>query len=153
MSIPAAPYLRVSSEKQVETGASLPSQLALIKAYAASNGYEVLPEHIYRDEALSARTVDRQQFQTMISAAKKDKPAFKAIICYENSRFARSREDGVLFKALLRRRGIKLCFVKQDFEDNPSGRMVEGIVESVDQWYSENLAVETKCGQKTKGKH
>ena len=145
--IPAAAYIRVSSEMQVDVGASLPSQLAAIKEYAARNGYDVLPEHVYSDEGISARTADRPRFQNMIAAAKRDKPPFKAIICYENSRFARSREDAVLFKALLRRRGIKLHFVKQDFDDTPAGRMMEGIIESVDQWYSENLAVETKRGQ------
>ena len=150
--IPAAAYLRVSSEMQVDIGSSIPSQLAAIEEYAANNGYAILPEHVYTDEAQSARTADRPEFQRMISVAKKDKPPFKAILCYENSRFARSREDSVLFKAMLRRRGIKLCFVKQDFADDPAGRMMEGIIESVDQWYSENLGIETRRGQQQNAK-
>ncbi len=143
----AAAYIRVSSEMQVDVGASLPSQLSAIREFAVKNGYEIPAGYIYSDEGISARSTDRPEFQRMIAEAKTDPLPFQAIICYENSRFARSREDAVLFKAMLRRRGIKLHFVKQDFDDSPAGRMLEGIIESVDQWYSENLAVETKRGQ------
>lgn len=69
--IPAAAYIRVSSEMQVETGASLPSQLAAIENYAQQNGYYVPEEFIFRDEAFSARSADRPEFQRMISLAKK----------------------------------------------------------------------------------
>lgn len=150
--IPAAVYLRVSSEMQVEIGSSLPSQLAAIEEYARKNGYQILPEHTYSDDGVSAKTADRPDFQRMISAAKKDNPPFQAILCYDNSRFARSREDAIVFKALLRRRGINLKFVKQDFEDSPMGRFMEGMIEIVDQWYSENLAIETKRGQQQNAK-
>lgn len=145
--ISAAAYIRVSSEMQVDVGASLPSQLSAIMEFAERNGYEIRPEHVYSDEGVSARTADRPQFQAMVADAKTDPLPFKAVICYENSRFARSREDAVLFKSMFRRRGVKLHFVKQEFDDSPAGRMMEGIIESVDQWYSENLAVETKRGQ------
>lgn len=145
--IPAAAYIRVSSEMQVEIGSSLPSQLDAIREYASRNGYVVHDDHVYSDEAASARTADRPAFQRMIALAKSDRCPWKAIICWENSRFARSREDAVVYKALLRKKGISLLFVKQDFGDTPIGRLMEGIVEIVDQWYSENLAIETKRGQ------
>lgn len=143
----AAAYIRVSSEMQVETGASLPSQLAAIMSYAEKAGYTVPEDLVFCDEAVSARSADRPEFQRMISMAKKDKAPFDAIICYENSRFARSREDAIVYKALLRKRGIKLLFTKQEFDDSPMGRLMEGIIEIVDEWYSANLAVETRRGQ------
>ena len=57
--IPAAAYIRVSSEMQVEIGSSLPSQLDAIREYASRNGYVVHDDHVYSDEAASARTADR----------------------------------------------------------------------------------------------
>ena len=54
--IPAAAYIRVSSGMQVETGASLPSQLAEIRVYCRKNDLELLEEHIYCDAGKSART-------------------------------------------------------------------------------------------------
>lgn len=144
--IPAAAYIRVSSGMQVETGASLPSQLAEIRAYCRKNDLELLEEHIYCDAGESARTDDRPAFQAMIAAARQKTPPFETIVCWENSRFARSREDAITYKALLKRNGIDLRFVKQDFEDTPMGTFMEGIVELVDEWYSKNLAVETRRG-------
>ena len=148
----AAAYIRVSSEMQVETGASLPSQLAAIMSYAEKAGYTVPEDLVFCDEAVSARSADRPEFQRMVSMAKKDKAPFDAIICYENSRFARSREDAIVYKTLLRKRGIKLLFTKQEFDDSPMGRLMEGIIEIVDEWYSANLAVETRRGQEQNAK-
>lgn len=144
--ISTAAYIRVSSGMQVETGASLPSQLAEIRAYCQKNKLELLEEHIYCDAGESARTDDRPAFQAMIAAARQKNPPFQTIVCWENSRFARSREDAITYKALLKRNGIDLRFVKQDFENTPMGTFMEGIVELVDEWYSKNLAVETRRG-------
>ena len=142
----AAAYIRVSSGMQVETGASLPSQLAEIRTYCNKNGLALIEEHIYTDAGESARTDDRPAFQAMISAARQKPSPFGVIVCWENSRFARSREDAITYKALLKRCGVELRFVKQDFEDTPMGKFMEGIVELVDEWYSKNLAVETRRG-------
>lgn len=148
----AAAYIRVSSEMQVEQGSSLPSQLSAIIEYAAKNGFEILPEHVYSDEGLSARSDDRPDFQRMVAAAKLSRQPFSAIICYESSRFARNREDAIIYKSLLRRRGIQVRFVKQDFDDSPMGKLMEGMSEIIDEWYSANFAVETKRGQKQNAK-
>lgn len=141
----AAAYIRVSSGMQVEAGSSLPSQLAAIKDYAGKNGLEIV--QTFSDEGESARTADRPAFQEMIGLAKTG-PPWGAIVCWETSRFARSREDAIIYKALLRKRGIALHFVKQSFDDGPAGKLLEGILETIDEWYSENLAVETKRGQR-----
>ncbi|MDO5116569.1 MAG: recombinase family protein [Synergistaceae bacterium] len=148
----AAAYIRVSSGMQVEQGSSLPSQLSAIIEYAAKNGFEILPEHVYSDEGLSARSDDRPDFQRMVAAAKQSRPPFCAIICYESSRFARNREDAIIYKSLLRRRGVQVRFVKQDFDDSPMGKLMEGMSEIIDEWYSANFAVETKRGQKQNAK-
>lgn len=93
----AAAYIRVSSGMQVETGASLPSQLAEIRSYCQKHGLELLEDHIYTDAGESARTDDRPAFQAMISAARQKPPPFNVIVCWENSRFARSREDAITY--------------------------------------------------------
>jgi DNA invertase Pin-like site-specific DNA recombinase len=142
----AAAYIRVSSGMQVETGASLPSQLTEIRAYCNKHSLALCEEYIYTDAGESARTDDRPVFQAMISAARQKPSPFSVIVCWENSRFARSREDAITYKALLKRCGVELRFVKQDFEDTPMGAFMEGIVELVDEWYSKNLAVETRRG-------
>ena len=40
---------------------------------------------------------------------------------------------------MLRRQGVRLVSITEQAEDNPTGRLLEGIIESVDEFYSENL--------------
>lgn len=146
--IPAAAYIRVSSDMQVEQGSSLPSQLAAVKDFAAKNNYVIADEYIFTDEGISARTDDRPAFRRMVALAKQKTPPFRAIICYESSRFSRNREDSIVYKGLLRRRGIEIRFVKQDFGDGPTAMLMEGITEVIDEWFSANFAIETVRGHK-----
>lgn len=134
---------------QVETGASLPSQLFEIKKYAESANLILLDDYIYTEEGVSGKNTEhRPEFQRMISDAKKTPPPFNTLICYDNSRFARSREDSIVYKALLRKRGIDVVFVKQNFDTNTvSGQLLESITEVLDEFYLKNLSVETLRGQ------
>lgn len=74
-------YARVSSEKQAEKDLSIPAQLKAMEEYARIHGHQVVGRYI--DEAQSARTADRPQFQAMIAAAKqKDRP-FDGILVWK----------------------------------------------------------------------
>ena len=44
------------------------------------------------------------------------------------------------FKSQPRRKGIRVVSITEQAEDNATGRLLEGIIESVDEFYSENLA-------------
>ena len=52
------------------------------------------------------------------------------------------------FKSQLRRKGIRLVSITEQAEDNGTGRLLEGIIESVDEYYSENLAQEVVRGMR-----
>ena len=97
----AAAYIRVSTDDQVEL--SPDSQLAEIRKWAASHGYLVPDEYVYRDEGISGRKVTgRDQFKRMIGTAKKKPKPFDAILLWKYSRFARNRDDAVMYKSILR---------------------------------------------------
>ena len=55
------------------------------------------------------------------------------------SRFTRKREHAVVLKSMLRRKGLRVVSITEQAEDNPTGRLLEGIIETVDEFYSENL--------------
>jgi site-specific DNA recombinase len=137
-------YARVSSEKQAEKDLSIPDQLKFMKEYAAKHGCEVVGQYV--DEAQSARTANRPQFQAMISAAKQKNPPFEGILVWKLSRFARNREDSIIYKSLLRRRGIQVISISEPIDDTPAGRMLEGMVEVVDEFFSTNTAHDTMRG-------
>ena len=51
------------------------------------------------------------------------------------SRFTRKREHAVAFKSMLRRRGIRVVSITEQADDTPTGKLLEAIIESVDEFY------------------
>ena len=143
--IPAALYARVSSDRQ-DVDLSVAAQLRALRDYAEKNGYLVVREYV--DEAESGRVADRPQFRKMLDEAGKPNAPFQEILVWKFSRFTRKREHAVAFKAMLRRRGIRVVSITEQAEDTATGRLLEGIIESVDEFYSENLAQEVTRGMR-----
>ena len=142
---PAALYARVSSDRQ-DVDLSVSAQLRALKDYARTNGYSVARQYI--DEAESGLVADRPQFREMIEEGSKPKAPFDVILVWKFSRFTRKREHAVAFKSMLRRKGIRVVSITEQAEDNATGRLLEGIIESVDEFYSENLAQEVVRGMR-----
>lgn len=133
--------------KQAESGTSIPAQIKICKEYLNRNGYILYKTYI--DEAKSALSTDRPSFQEMIEEAKKNQPPFEAIVIYSFSRFARNRLDSITYKLLLRKKGIKVISVTEPLEeDAPEGKLLEGIIEVINEFYSSNLARETFRGRR-----
>ena len=70
------------------------------------------------------------------------------ILVWKFSRFTRKREHAVAFKLMLRRKGIRVVSITEQAEDNATGRLLEGIIERVDDFYSENLAQDVVRGMR-----
>ena len=143
--IPAALYARVSSDRQ-DVDLSVAAQLRALRDFADRNGYVVAREYI--DEAESGRTSDRPQFREMLDEASGANAPFQEILVWKFSRFTRKREHAVAFKSMLRRRGIRVTSITEHADDTPTGKLMEAIIESVDEFYSENLAQEVRRGMR-----
>lgn len=139
-------YARVSSEKQAEKDLSISAQLKAMRKHADGKGYQVVREFV--DEAESARTANRPQFQEMIALAKRKPKAFDVILVWKLSRFARSRQDSVVYKSLLRKAGVQVVSINEPVDDTPAGQMFEAIIEAMDEFYSANLSQEARRGLK-----
>ena len=142
---PAALYARVSSDRQ-DVDLSVSAQLRALKDYAKSNGYSVAREYV--DEAESGRVADRPQFREMIEEGSQPKAPFQVILVWKFSRFTRKREHAVAFKSMLRRKGIRVVSITEHADDSPTGKLMEAIIESVDEFYSENLAQDVVRGMR-----
>ncbi|MFI5339686.1 MAG: recombinase family protein [Candidatus Methylomirabilales bacterium] len=142
----AALYARVSSERQADKDLSVPSQLKAMADYASKQGWSVIEE--FTDLAESARTANRPEFQRMIALAKRKPAPFEVILVWKLSRFARNREDSIIYKALLRKHSVQLVSINEPVDDSPAGRMLEGMIEVVDEFYSANLSTDTLRGMK-----
>ena len=141
----AALYARVSSEKQ-DVDLSISAQLKALREYAARNGHEVIKEYV--DEAESGKTTARPAFREMISAARRSQKPFALILVWKYSRFARSREDSIVFKTMLRKNGIRVVSISEPAEDTPTGKLLEAMIESLDEFYSANLGEEVTRGMR-----
>jgi len=139
-------YARVSSEKQAEKDLSISGQLKALRKYAKDRDWDICREFV--DEAESARTANRPAFQEMIALAKRKQKQFDAILVWKLSRFARNREDSIIYKSLLRRHGVQVISINEQIDDTPSGKLLEGIIEVIDEFYSVNLAQDTIRGMK-----
>ena len=141
----AALYARVSSDRQ-DVDLSVAAQLRALRDYAKANGYVVAREYV--DEAESGRVADRPQFRTMIDEGGRQNAPFQVILVWKFSRFTRKREHAVAFKSMLRRKGIRVVSITEHADDSPTGKLMEAIIESVDEFYSENLAQEVTRGMR-----
>ena len=142
---PVALYARVSSDRQ-DVDLSIAAQLRALRDYAEKHDYLVAREYV--DEAESGRIADRPEFQKMLNEANKPEAPFKEILVWKFSRFTRKREHAVAFKSMLRRRGVRVVSITEQADDTPTGKLLEAIIESVDEFYSENLAQEVTRGMR-----
>ena len=146
----AAAYIRVSTDDQVELSPA--SQLVEIRKWAAAHGYLVPDEYVYRDEGISGRrVVGRDAFRQMIGVAKTKPKPFDAILLWKFSRFARNRDDAVMYKSILRKQlGIDVISVSEPMAEGKMGIITEALIEAMDEYYSINLAEEVRRGMEEK---
>lgn len=139
-------YARVSTEKQADNDLSISAQLNALRKFAEQKQWIIYKEFV--DEAESARTANRPAFQEMIALSKSKTTPFETIIVWKFSRFARNREDAIIYKSLLRKYGVNVVSINEQVDDSPSGKLLEGMIEVMDEFYSLNLAEDTIRGQK-----
>jgi len=135
-------YARYSSGKQ--TDQSIEGQLRDCYAFAEREGYTVIREYI--DRALTGRSDDRPQFQQMIADAAKRQ--FGVIIVWKLDRFSRNRYDSAMYKARLKKYGVRVVSATENISDAPEGIILEGMLESLAEYYSANLANHVKRGMR-----
>jgi site-specific DNA recombinase len=146
----AAAYIRVSTADQTEY--SPDAQLKAIREYAKRNNIEIDNKFIFRDEGISGRLAEnRPGFMEMIRIAKSTKKPFDLILVHKFSRFARSREDSIVYKTMLRKKcGIDIVSVTEPVTDDKFSIVIEAMHEAMDEYYSINLSGEVKKGMKEK---
>ncbi len=140
----------MSTDDQVEY--SPDAQLKAIKHYAKQNDIILTKEHIYVDEGISGKRADkRPQFMKMIATAKIVPKPFDIILVHKFDRFARSREDSVVYKSLLKKEaGIRVISITESIEDDKFSVILEAMLEAMAEYYSLNLAEEVKKGMTEK---
>ena len=152
--VPAIVYVRVSPGKgqaakaDEPDGYSLPAQLGACKRKASSLKAAVIEEFIERSE--SAKAADRPELQRLLQFVKDNRVRY--VIVHKVDRLARNRADDVVINLALQQAGATLVSVSENIDQTPSGLLLHGIMSSIAEFYSRNLATEVikGCVQKAK---
>lgn len=133
-------YARYSSSSQRDV--SIEQQIRSCRAYAESNGLTVL--RIYDDHAMTGKNDNRPGFQQMIrdSAAR----SFQYVIVYALDRFSRNKYDSAVHKHTLKENGVRVVSATEHISDDPTGILMESILEGFAQYYSEELSQKIRRG-------
>lgn len=142
MIVRAAAYARFSSDGQREE--SIEAQLRAINEYAERNNYTL--HKVYADRGISGTTDNRAEFQRMIDDARNGK--FDVILVHKLDRFARNRADSAIYRKELEKYNVKLISVLENFDDSPEAIILQGVIESYNEYYSKNLRREVMKGLK-----
>ena len=148
----AVAYARFSSNNQREE--SIDAQLRAIREYCEKEDIKLIAE--FTDEAVSGKTDDREDFQNMINQLLKGHLQVDYVLVHKFNRLSRDKYNSAFYKKKLKDIGVKVISVTQKIDDTPEGEMLEGFLEVIDQYYSQNLALEVRKGLKEnalKGKH
>lgn len=142
-------YIRVSDERQDEY--SPDSQLKKIREFAEKDGYIIPDEYVFYDDGISGRSAKKRgDFNRMIAIAKEKSSPFDRIYVWKFSRFARNQEESLVYKNLLKKRGILVKSVSETIPEGIYGSLIERIIEWMDEFYSINLGVEVVRGMEEK---
>ncbi len=133
-------YARYSSSGQREE--SIAGQLRECRAYADRSGLRVVGE--YTDSALTGTTDKRPGFQRMIKDA--EAGGFSVVIVWKLDRFARNRYDSAMYRHKLKKYGVRLVSAMENISDSPEGIILEGLMESLAEYYSANLSQNIRRG-------
>lgn len=140
----AVAYARFSSNNQREE--SIDAQLRAIREYCEERGIKLV--EVYTDEAQTAKNDNRDNFQIMMKKILKGHYDIDAVIVHKFNRFARNKYDSAFYKKRLREIGVKVVSATQPIDDSPEGRILESMIEAMDEYYSENLALEVQKGMR-----
>ena len=141
-------YLRVSTDRQARSGGeaegySIPAQRDAARRKASALGAQVVDEYV--DAGASAKTADRAALQAMLARLESQRDV-DFVIVHKIDRLARNRLDDVLIMASIEKAGASLVSCSENIDESPQGKLLHGIMASMAEFYSLNLATEAKKG-------
>jgi site-specific DNA recombinase len=144
----AITYLRVSTADQAkrggrEEGFSIPAQREANTRKAASLDAVIIEEFVDAGES-GTSAAKRPELQRMLTYVREHSVDY--CIVHKLDRLARSRADDVSIHFALKQAGVTLVSTSENIDETPSGMLMHGIMSSIAEFYSRNLANEVTKG-------
>lgn len=143
MTVRALGYVRVSTGEQAKEGFSLDVQEKRVRAYCEAKGWDLV--RIYRDEGVSAKSLDRPALHELFGALKAKEA--DALVVMKLDRLTRSMRDlQGLIEDCFRRDGIVFVSVDETLDTSTAnGRMVTNVLGTLAAWEREVICERTKA--------
>jgi site-specific DNA recombinase len=138
-------YCRVSTENQEREGTSLESQREACLDKARALEYDFPGELIF-SETYSGLTLDRPQLSKLRERLAAGDVA--AVIVLKPDRLSRVGEDILTLAKEFKRMSVRLIFVKEQWDDTPSGKMVAFALGWAGEMYVEAMKEATMRGKR-----
>ena len=145
MKTAAVVYCRVSTQEQTENY-SLGTQEHACRDYCKRHGLTL--DRVFVEEGQSAKTINRTQFGKMLEYCFEGKGRIQCVVVYNVSRFSRSLQDYQNVRNELRKVGIELRSVTEQFNDTSSGKLMESMLATFAQFDNDVRAERTVEGMK-----
>ena len=133
-------YARYSSNRQRDV--SIEQQIKVCEAYAERMGIRIVGT--YADHAMTGTNDRRPEFQRMIRDAERGE--WEYVIIYQLDRFARNRYDSAVYKRQLKLCGVRVLSAMENISDDPTGILMESLLEGLAEYYSKELSVKIRRG-------
>ena len=145
-------YLRVSTKGQTEEDKfGLESQRASIEEYCEKNGHEIVAW--YEDAGISGAKEDRPAFSEILGSTKEGLGNPESLIVAKSDRIARDVYIYFAYKNELRKKGIDVVSVAEDFGDQGVFTVVlDAMLAAMAEIERQNITMRTSGGRKAKAK-
>lgn len=136
-------YVRVSTDTQAEEGYSLDAQVERCKAYAISQGWEVV--EVYIEEGESAKDLNRTELKRLLSDA--GTGSFDVLLVYRLDRLTRSVRDLHNLLDMFEKHNIKFRSATEVYDTTTAmGKLFITIVAALAEWERGNLSERVRFG-------
>lgn len=142
-------YGRVSSSKQREEK-TIDSQIASLSKYAEEQGYQITPDHIFRDDGYSGSVLVRpglERLRDLVSEKKLD-----VILIYSPDRLSRKYAYQVLLLEEFNRHGVEVIFINSPQASTPEDTLMLQFQGMIAEYERAQITERSRRGKKHKAK-
>ena len=141
-------YARVSTDEQARSGYSLAQQIEALRAYAASEGYEVLEE--VQDAGQSGASLERpgmDRVRDLVAAG-----GVSVVLAQDRDRFAREPAYHYLLRREFEEHGTKIRALNDRGDESPEGELTDGILDQLGKYERAKIAERSRRGKLRKAR-
>ncbi len=139
-------YARVSTDEQARSGYSLAQQIEALRAYAASEGYEVLEEVV--DAGQSGASLERpgmDRVRDLVAAG-----GVSVVLAQDRDRFSREPAYLYLLREEFTAHGTRIKSLNDRGDDSPEGQLTDGILDQLAKFERAKTTERSRRGKKQK---